>query len=159
MEISLGEILFLDTNILLTATEESRPHHRLAKELIASIHQRGIHLGYSGQIMREYLVAATRPPDANGLGMKPADALANADIFGQRLVFFEETETAANQLKQLIKKRQVKGTSIHDANVVATMLAHGISKLITENQEDFSSFSEIKVLRLTDLDGITTGSG
>jgi hypothetical protein len=39
------------------------------------------------------------------------------------------------------------------------MLAHGISKLITENQGDFSGFSEIMPLGLADLDGINPHTG
>lgn len=29
-----GDILFVDTNVLLTATDESRPHHRSAPPLV-----------------------------------------------------------------------------------------------------------------------------
>ena len=54
-----GEILFVDTNVLLTATDELRPHHQAAQRLIAESGARGVHLAVSGQILREYLVDAT----------------------------------------------------------------------------------------------------
>jgi hypothetical protein len=41
------------------------------------------------------------------------------------------------------------GKQIHDANIIATMLAHGIPKLLTHNVADFSRFTaHIKVLPL-----------
>ena len=64
-----GDILFVDTNVLLTATDESRPQHRDAGRLFGESGLHGLHLAASGQILREYLVVATRPPDTNGLGL------------------------------------------------------------------------------------------
>jgi predicted nucleic acid-binding protein len=79
MEITAGDILFLDTNILLTATDQSRQHHHLARELIISHQRSGLHFGISGQIIREYMVVATRPVEARGLGLSPNDTIHNAD--------------------------------------------------------------------------------
>ncbi len=158
MEITVGEILFLDTNVLLTATDESRQHHRFAKHLIASHHRSGFHLGISGQIIREYLVVATRAQDVNGLGLEPTDALKNVEVLRQRLVFFDETEAASNELMQVISKYLLIGKRIHDANVVATMPAHGLSKLITGNRRDFSSFQGVETVGLAELSRIVGSS-
>jgi len=151
MEITVGEILFLDTNILLIATDESRPHHRLARRIITAHNRSGIHLGISGQIIREYLVVATRSQEANGLGLDSADALNNTEAFRQRLVFFDETEAVSIKLRLLTKNYRLIGKRIHDANVVATMLTHSLSKLITENQGDFSVFSEVETVGLPEI--------
>ena len=158
MEITVGEILFLDTNILLIATDESRPYHRFAKRIIATHNRSGIHLGISGQIIREYLVVATRVPEANGLGLGSDEALSNVEVFRQRLVFFDETEAVSNELRSLIGSCELTGKRIHDANVVATMLTHGLSKLITENQGDFSVFSDIKTAGLAEISPIIIAS-
>lgn len=151
MVITAGEILFLDTNILLTATDESRSHHKFARTVIASHQRIGLHLGISGQIIREYLVVATRAPEVNGLGIEPADALSNVNEFSKRLLFFDETEAASIQLRLLTNNYQLIGTRIHDANVVATMLTHGLSKLVTENQADFSVFSDVETIDLPEF--------
>ncbi len=158
MEITVGEILFLDTNILLIATDESRPHHQFARKVIATHNRSGIHLGVSGQIIREYLVVATRVPEANGLGLGSDEALSNVEVFRQRLVFFDETEAVSNELRSLIGSCELTGKRIHDANVVATMLTHGLSKLITENQGDFSVFSDIKTAGLAEISPIIIAS-
>lgn len=150
MAIKAGDLLFVDTNVLLTATDESRPHYRPAQRLLVLANSAGFHLGVSGQVLREYLVVATRPIEVNGLGLNPDDALNNVDAFRERLVFYEETEAVATRLRQLTRRHGVTGKRIHDANVVATMLTHGVSRLITENPADFASFPEIDTVRLTD---------
>jgi predicted nucleic acid-binding protein len=154
MEISRGDTLFLDTNVLLTATDASRRHHGLAREVISSHPRSGVHLGISGQIIREYLVVATRSSDANGLGLNVADALKNAAEFRRRLLFFEESEAVSDALRMLAGRHRLTGARIHDGNVAATMLAHGLSKLITDNQSDFTSFSGIQTANLPELHGL-----
>jgi predicted nucleic acid-binding protein len=151
MAIKAGEILFLDTNILLIATDESRPYHELARKVIATHGRSGLHLGISGQIIREYLVVATRSQESNGLGLDSSDAVDNTEIFKQRLIFFEEIENVSNRLRSLTKKYQLSGKRIHDANIVATMLTHSLTKLITENPEDFTVFSDTETLGLSEV--------
>ena len=96
-------------------------------------------------------MVATRTPNVNGLGMEPADALGNVNEFSERLLFFGENEVISNKLQHLIRKYRLVGTRIHDANVVATLLTYGLSKLITGNPVDFSVFSEVET---TDLLGL-----
>ncbi len=89
-----GEQIMLDTNILLTATDESRPDHEAAREIIATSGKKGRGLCVSGQIVREYLVVATRPAEMNGLGLSSAQATYNADAFLRFLQLREESEIA-----------------------------------------------------------------
>ena len=35
------------------------------------------------------------------------------------------------------------GKQVHDANIVATMLVHGVPKLLTHNTADFARFSSV----------------
>lgn len=68
MTTMVGEILFSVTNIQLTATDPSRPLHRLAIQLLEEAAVCGFDLTPSGQVIREYLVVSERPVEANGLG-------------------------------------------------------------------------------------------
>lgn len=146
-----ADMLFLDTNVLLAATDESRDHHLLARDLLARVRTRGLQGALSGQIIREYLVVATRDMDANGLGLSPADALANAQQMAARLEFCEETEAVSVRLRSLVRTHELAGKKIHDASVVAAMTAHGITRLVTENPGDFERYQEIEVITLSQL--------
>ena len=124
-----ADMLFLDTNVLLAATDESRDHHLLARNLLVRVRTSGPRGALSGQIIREYLVVATRGVEANGLGLSPADALANAQRMAARLEFCEETEAVSVRLRGLAGTHELAGKKIHDANVIATMTVHGITRL------------------------------
>ena len=56
MTTMVGEILFSVTNILLTATDPSRPLHRLVIQLLEEVAVRGFHLTANSYVIREYLV-------------------------------------------------------------------------------------------------------
>ena len=145
MTIEAGEVVFADTNVLLCATDRSREHHEEARRLIREAGPSGYHLAVSGQIIREYLVVATRPVAGNGLGLSIPEALNNVDQFSRPpTVFCDEPESVTARLRQLTAAHDLKGKRIHDANVVATMLVHGIRRLITENTRDFAVFDEIE---------------
>ena len=147
----VGEVVFVDTNVLLSATDESRAHHREAFRLIAESGARGVHLAASGQILREYLVVATRPAEVNGLGLAVADATANLRQFLRCLHTYDETEAVASRLRDLGLSHGLRGKRFHDANIVATMAAHGIRTLVTENEDDFKTFDEIETIAIAGL--------
>ena len=147
----VGEVVFVDTNVLLSATDESRSHHREACWLIAGSGSRGLHLAASGQILREYLVVATRPAEVNGLGLAVVDATANLYQFLRHLHTYDETEAVAKRLRDLGLSQGLRGKRFHDANIVATMAAHGIRTLVTENEDDFAAFGEIDTVTISGL--------
>lgn len=145
MTIEAGEVVFVDTNVLLCATDRSREHHEEARRLIRHAGPSGYHLALSGQVIREYLVVATRPMAENGLGLSVPDALHNVDQFSRPpTVFCDQLESVSARLRELTAAHDLKGQRIHDANVVATMLVHGIGRLVTENTRDFAVFDEIE---------------
>lgn len=74
---------FIDTNVLLTATAPARSGHASALALLESgFAERTLFL--SGQVIREYIVVATRPAAVNGLGLAPDHAVGNARQFLDR---------------------------------------------------------------------------
>jgi predicted nucleic acid-binding protein len=144
--------VMLDTNVILSATDEGRADHRQAMLIFNNWTGRGTTLYTSGQIMREYLAVATRPADKNGLGLKQADALANVRAFRARTSLLGEDSKVADCLLGLLAETRCAGKQVHDANVVATMLVHGIDSLITINLGDFARFEHhIKVIPLASV--------
>jgi predicted nucleic acid-binding protein len=141
-----GSLVLVDTNVLLTATDSSRPGFKEARELFTRALASGVHLCVSGQIIREYLVVATRPATVNGLGLSFLDAIHNVQALQRRLVFLEESELVSSELLSLVQKYELSGKRIHDANIVALMHAERISLLISCDPKDFSLFSTIEVL-------------
>jgi predicted nucleic acid-binding protein len=140
----------LDTNVLLAATDEGRAQHDQALRIVNDWPGRGTTLYTSGQIIREYLAVATRPAEKNGLGMRLPDALANARAFRARTSLLAEDGKVADRLLALLDDVSCGGKQIHDANVVATMLVHGIDTIVTINLIDFARFE--RQVRLVGLE-------
>lgn len=132
----------LDTNILLAATDEGRSEHARALASLNEWPGAGVALYASGQILREYLCVATRPADENGLGLAQADALANVQALSRRMRLLTENYKVMNRLHELLDTIECMGKQVHDANIVATMLVHGVDTLVTLNRDDFSRFGD-----------------
>lgn len=49
-------------------------------------------------------------------------------------------------LLDLVRRFGVRGKQVHDANIVATMLAHGVTRLATLDWADFRRFDELIAL-------------
>jgi predicted nucleic acid-binding protein len=131
----------LDTNVLLAATDEGKAEHDQALEIVNDWPRRGTTLYTSGQIMREYLAVATRPAERNGLGLNLAGALANVRALRGRTSLLAEDGKVADRLLALLVDVECGGKQVHDANVVATMLVHGIDAVVTINLDDFARFA------------------
>ncbi len=140
----------LDTNVLLAATDEQRSDHRDAVVSLNEWPASGVVLYTSGQILREYFAVATRPIGHNGLGMRQPAAVANVRALRGRLRLMAEHEKVADRLADLLDAVDCAGKQVHDANVVATMLVHGVDTLITSNVEDFVRFGDhVRVVALS----------
>lgn len=131
---------FVDTNMLLAATTIARPGHAQVLALLeAGFADRSLLV--SGQVVREYLSVATRPAAVNGLGLRQADALANVRQFLDRARCLDEDASVREALLRLLDAVPCHGKQVHDANIVATMVAHRVPRLLTLNPYDFTRFS------------------
>lgn len=140
MATRLADRAVLDTNVLLAATDEGRDEHENAVASLNVWPGSGLFLYTSGQILREYLAVATRPVAQNGLGMARSAAVANARALRLRLHLLVEDEKVSSRLLELLDAVECTGKQVHDANVVATMLVHGIDTVVTINVGDFARF-------------------
>lgn len=141
--------VMLDTNVLLAATDEGRAEHRNALKVVNEWAAGHTDLCTSGQVLREYLSVATRPVEQNGLGLNLTDALGNVRAIRERTTLLAEDSKVAGRLLGLLADVGCRGKQVHDANLVATMLVHGIATVVTMNLEDFSRFERhVGLIRL-----------
>lgn len=139
----VAERAVLDTNVLLAATDEARADHAQALAVLNGWRAAGAVLYSSGQIIREYLSVATRPAELNGLGLRRADAVTNARALRGALRLLAENDKVADCLLRLIDDADCSGRQVHDANIVATMLIHGVETVVTSNPSHFARFDHL----------------
>jgi predicted nucleic acid-binding protein len=135
-----AEEWFVDTNVLVYATDPQSPWHTRATEVLNRARQEGIELVISPQILREYLAIATRPSAGEP---RVAAALENVRTFEQELKVVEDGLATVAQLFDLVERYVVAGKQVHDANLVSTMLLHGVRQILTHNVGDFARFSDL----------------
>ena len=133
--------MFLDTNVLVLARFEAAPRHALARRRMREAGDSGEALRISRQVLREYLATVTRPQRwSPPVGMDRA--LAHVAVLEARFEVLEDGPEVADALKRLCREVPVAGKQVHDANIVATMLAHGETRLLTFNAGDFRRYGE-----------------
>lgn len=132
---------FVDTNVLLRATNSRMPLHVEAKALIDTCWTDEIELWISRQVIREYLVQVTRQQ-----GTVPPLTIDEINVqMGMIQASFkiaDDTAAVTAQLMLLIREFPTGGKQVHDANIVATMLVHGIDQLLTQNVDDMKRFGD-----------------
>ena len=89
---------------------------------------------------------ATRPIDQNGLGF--STEIVNADVSRFKRIFsvLRDERGILDPWQQIVRERNVVGRQSHDARLVAAMLRHGLTHLLTFNVADFQRYSGIDVL-------------
>jgi len=132
--------VFLDTNILVYAHFPPAPWHRDAVEALRRFEAAGAARWVSRQVLREYLVAVTRPQQFQQ--PQPVErALADVRDLQRRFRVANEGPEVTTRLLALLADVPTRGRRIHDANIVATMLVYGVRRVLTHNTEDFVRFA------------------
>lgn len=141
------EPTFVDTNVLLSATAPARALYAQASVVLQRWPEEGRELALSGQVVREYLAVATRASETNGLGLSMSDAIENIERMLQRMTLLDEPLAATRHLLLLLRNKRSLGNHVHDVHIVATMKAHGIARLLTDNVRHFARF-DIQLVEL-----------
>lgn len=141
--------VFLDTNILVRATVATAPDHQATQRRLEDMVNTGDKLWISRQIMREYAVVLTRPQTFSA-PVSSKIVAGQLRAFEQQFQLAEDNAAVSETLISLLETVPLGGKQVHDANIVATMMAYGIDQLLTYNGVDFTRFSRlINVIALT----------
>ena len=133
--------MFVDTNVLVNARFIEAPDHEAARASLESAIEKPEALRISRQILREYLAVVTLP-QAWPVAISRDDALDDLNRFAAAFEVLEDGPVVTDRLIALCRQTPVGGKQIHDANIVATMLAYGERRLLTFNTADFRRYAD-----------------
>lgn len=145
-------MILVDTNIPLRIAQVGHPHRQPALDALDLLTLRDREsFAISPQSLYEMYVVCTRPISSNGFGYTPQEA-AN-EIAATRAVFSFSTEPLQIYpvWEVLVVKHAVHGKQAHDARLVAFMIQHSITKILTFNDADFRRYDEIQTLNPFDV--------
>ena len=134
------ERIFVDTNVLVFDTQATAPWHVEANQILTAYHTAGAALWIGRQVLREYLVTVSRPQIFSA-PLPMATLVADVKQFEKLFTIAEDGPAVTMQLLSLLLAVACGGKQIHDANIVATMMAHGVQKVLTHNVADFKRFA------------------
>jgi hypothetical protein len=96
-------------------------------------------------------VVCTRPTNVNGFGYTSQQACAELVAAGSLFEILPESAKVYPTWEQLVAKYAIMGKRAHDVRLVALMLQHNVSSLLTFNDADFRPFTEIQPINPFDL--------
>ncbi|MBX9791462.1 MAG: type II toxin-antitoxin system VapC family toxin [Pirellulales bacterium] len=136
----------IDTGVLLRAFDATCPEYRSIRQALRALWARQERLIVAVQNLAEFWNVSTRPVDKNGYGL-------SVERVSRRLIRIEqvcdvvtEDDDSFAAWKRLIVTYSVSGVAVHDARLVAVMLAHGISTIVTLNAQDFRRYNGITAI-------------
>ena len=133
--------MFIDTNVLVNSRIPRAPDHDIARARLERAFQDLEPLRTSRQVVREYLAVVTRP-QTWPIAIRCEDALDDVNRLVSAFEVLEDGPVVTESLVVLCREVSVAGRQIHDANIVATMLAHGERRLLTFNTSDFLRYGD-----------------
>lgn len=91
-------------------------------------------------------MVATRPASVNGLACSAGQARAELESLWEIFTLLRDERAIFQHWEALVAQYEVMGKSAHDARLVAAMMRHGVSHILTFNGADFARFSNITVI-------------
>ena len=140
----------LDTGILLRVFAQIDPLYRETRQALLKLRREGEELLTSFQNVAEFVNVSTRPASARGgYGL-------SLELVDKRVRFVErvchvvtENPPSYNRWRELVARYGVSGLAVHDARLVAIMLAHGVHRLLTLNDRDFRRYEPEGIVVVT----------
>ena len=139
MEMTAADPVFVDTNILVFATMLDSPFHTSALLALDNFEKERVPLWISRQVLARASATLTRG-DPQAWPVPLAELILDVQIFESHFRVAEDGHSVTEHLLTIVGTILVGGKQIHDAKIVATMLAHGIPRLFTHNVSDFNRF-------------------
>jgi predicted nucleic acid-binding protein len=136
----------VDTSMLVRQADINSADRPLAIQALTHLAEQGERLCTVPQNMIEFWVVATRPQAVNGLGLSTADADAERRRLETLFPVLPDPPDLYLRWVSLVNQFGVSGKPAHDARIVAAMLAHGITHILTFNGRDFLRYAALGII-------------
>lgn len=143
--------ILADTNVIARIAQPGHHQHRAALESVELLIAQDDDPCIVPQVLYEFWAVATRPVAANGLALSPLQAEVETTKAQRIFTFLRDERAIFDQWEQLVVKHEVRGKAAHDARLVAAMLRHNVTHILTFNAQDFARYVGITVLTPGDM--------
>jgi predicted nucleic acid-binding protein len=130
----------IDTGVLLRAFDTASSEQPAIRRALRVLIDQREELFVSVQNVAEFWNVATRPLIHNGQGLALPQVEQRLRIIERFCRVVSEGLPAYEIWKSLLTKFGVRGVAVHDARLVATMIARQIDVVVTLNERDFRRY-------------------
>jgi predicted nucleic acid-binding protein len=131
-------VVFLaDTNVLLRFADRTHPVHPIIRAALRKLRTNGHRVCATPQNFVEFWNVATRPTERNGFGLAPANADRLLRLVERLFPLLPDSPAVYTKWRRLVVSFGVSGIQVHDARIVATMIVHGVTHILTFTTTDF----------------------
>lgn len=140
------ELCLIDTNVLIRWVGIEDPQFPVVQRSIQILEVRAVVPCYTSQNLGEFWNVLTRPADRNGYGLSLQETLSRTQEVEFRFHLLGDSPAVHKQWRKLLIDHRVSGAQVHDARLAASMLVHGVRRILTFNTRDFARFPEIEAV-------------
>jgi len=141
----------VDTNILLSSAQTSHPVYGNVARVVGVLLTCEDELFVIAQNVIEFCAVATRPIANNGFGLTTAQATQELTKLKALFAILPNTADILPAWEEVVVKHQVLGKQVYDARLVAAMIVHNLTHLLTFNTGDFKRFTVITAVNPQNL--------
>jgi len=138
--------VLVDTSVLVRLREQDNPLRWVCEQSIRQLRQQQHEMCLCTQMLIEFWSVATRPVEANGLGMSPEQAFEDCERFLRLATFLPEPEDIFDRWLHIVRQYAVKGKQVHNARLVAVAQAYGVGQILILNAQNFARYPEVSAL-------------
>ncbi|MBA4186011.1 MAG: PIN domain-containing protein [Acidobacteria bacterium] len=135
-----------DTNFSLRFAVKQNPQHQIIRQAVRNLRNRGDEICIVPQTCVEFWNVATRPVKNNGFGFSIADADFFLRLIERIFPLLPDDARVHQEWRKLVLSFGVSGVQVHDARIVAAMLIHQVTHILTFNTSDFARYSSIGIV-------------
>ncbi len=133
-------IYLIDTNVLLRVLHSTNTSSPIAEAVVRKLLSNGHELHATTQNFIEFWNVSTHPINKNGMGLSPANAIGLLLKAERLFPLLPDLPAVYAEWRELVVNYGVSGVQVHDARLVATMLVHGLTHILTFNTSDFARY-------------------
>ena len=137
----MGAEYLADTNVLLRFADRDSAQHPIIRRVIQTLAARRDPVYMTPQNGIEFWAVATRPASKNALGWTLTETGRRLRLVERLFPLLPDKPEIYREWKRLVHTVGVSGIQVHDARLVAVMLANGIENILTFNGGDFARYA------------------
>jgi len=137
-----------DTNALLRFADRTDAQHAVVLSAVRKLKVGGDKIHIVPQTCVEFWNVCTRPTARNGFGFTVPRTNNSLRLVEKIFPLLSDDARVHQEWRKLVLSFGVSGVQVHDARIVAAMLVHQVTHILTFNTSDFARYSSIGIVAI-----------